>query len=58
MRSLRVASKRLFQIIPTSLQVMWLPYLQIRLKSTRAKRCSERIPLTVTWTSPLLGADS
>ena len=26
-------------------------------KSTRAKRCSERIPLTVTCTSPLLGAD-
>ena len=30
MRSLRAASKRLLQKIPTSLQIMWLPYFQIK----------------------------
>ena len=46
MRSLRAASKRLLQIIPT--KVMWLPYLQIKSQRVQnaAKRCSERIPLT------------
>ena len=36
MRSLRAASKRL-QLIPTSLQVMWLPYLHIRSQNAAAR---------------------
>ena len=38
MRSLRAASKRLLQIIPT--KVMWLPYLQI--KSQRVQNAAAR----------------
>ena len=38
MRSLRAASKRLLQIIPTN--VIWLPYLQV--KSQRVQNAAAR----------------